>query len=83
MAIIFKPKPMIELIQEFMQICSMYPMHSQGRALYHGSEIPPWSVNRQTSYATNKSTEHDLKLHQLEELMYKNFPPLRSASRFT
>ena len=52
-------------------------------SLYRGkSEIPPWSVNMQSSYATNKSTEHDLKLRQLEELMYKNFPPQIAAQLF-
>jgi hypothetical protein len=61
---------------------SMYPMDSQGGALYRGSEIPPRSVNMQSSYATNKSTEHDLKLRQLEELMYKNFPPKIAAQLF-
>jgi len=58
---------------------STNPMDSQGRALYRGPGIPQWPVNEQTSHASNRFTERDLKLQELQVLLYKNYPPQIAA----
>ncbi|MGH9995421.1 MAG: hypothetical protein ACRD4J_09355 [Nitrososphaeraceae archaeon] len=57
---------------------SINPM-SSGRALYRSSETPQWPVNQKTPYTSNKSTERDSKLQELQMLLYNNFPSQMAA----
>jgi hypothetical protein len=55
---------------------------SYGGALDHSSETPQWPVNQKTPYTSNQLTEHELKLNELEVLLYRNFPPQIAAKTF-
>jgi len=52
---------------------------SYGGALYRSSETPQWPVNQKTPYTSNQLTEHELKLNEFKELLYRNFPPQIAA----
>ena len=79
---------MREPIIEFMPMC-VHTNHIpltllilwDGRALDGSSETPQWPVNQKTPYTSNQLTELELKLNELKELLYKNFPP-QSAQIF-
>ena len=60
---------------------SINPM-SDGRVSCRSSETPQWPVNQQTPYISNQLTEHELKLKEIKELLYRNFPPQIAALIF-
>ena len=60
---------------------SINPMSSV-RALYRSSEIPQWAVNQKTPYTSNQLTERELKLNELNVLLYRNFHPQIAAHLF-
>jgi hypothetical protein len=61
---------------------SIYPIDSQGRAQYPSSGNPHGPINQNMAYVSNRVAERNLKLEELQRLLYVNYPPQVAAQQF-